>query len=178
MGSGASVIPNWSLHFTKTYGMAFLSKLRGEFALCIYDASKQCFVAAGDRYHIKPLFWTVAGSQLLISAEAKGFLPLGWKPEWDVKSVQEAGSTSRLLQVGLQSGSASSTSRSTWTSRDSVLAERFEDATYHCEHHNHDLNFVGKYALSEVPRARNCKAVLTGEGTDEQFAGYPLYAGA
>lgn len=55
------------------------------------------------------------------------------------------------------------------------LAKRFEDATWHCEHHNPDLNFVGKYALSEVPRENGFKVVLTGEGADEQFGGYPMY---
>jgi len=55
------------------------------------------------------------------------------------------------------------------------LAKRFEDATWHAEHHNPDLNFVGKYALSEVPRENGFKVVLTGEGADENFGGYPLY---
>ncbi|KAG9975486.1 asparagine synthase, partial [Aureobasidium melanogenum] len=55
------------------------------------------------------------------------------------------------------------------------LAKRFEDATWHCEHHNPDFNFVGKYALSEVPQEVGFKVVLTGEGADENFAGYPLY---
>jgi asparagine synthase (glutamine-hydrolysing) len=40
---------------------------------------------------------------------------------------------------------------------------------------NHDLNFVGKFALSELPREKGYKVVLTGEGADEIFAGYPLY---
>lgn len=280
------------------YGMSFLSRLRGEFALCLYDSSKQYFVAARDRYGIKPLFWTMVGSRILISAEAKGFLPLGWKPEWDVKSIREAGwnhdtrtlfkNVSKLrpghylclhlpfgypeprqyweikyrdkreldtreenemilgvrdrllesirlrlradvpvgiylsggidssaiagmvghlvkekgVKVGIQgattriscfsiafdeesgfdeSGIAGRTAE--WLGVQHVkkhmdeqgLADRFEDATYHCEHHNHDLNFVGKYALSEAPRENDCKVVLTGEGADEQFAGYPLY---
>lgn len=55
------------------------------------------------------------------------------------------------------------------------LAKRFEDATWHCEHHNPDLNYVGKYALSEVPFENGYKVVLTGEGADEIFAGYPMY---
>lgn len=46
-----------------------------------------------------------------------------------------------------------------------ALASRFEDATWHCEHHNPDLNYVGKFALSEVPRELGFKVVLTGEGT-------------
>ena len=56
------------------------------------------------------------------------------------------------------------------------LARRFEDATWHCEQHNHgDLNYVGKFALSEVVRENGYKVVLTGEGADEIFAGYPIY---
>lgn len=56
------------------------------------------------------------------------------------------------------------------------LAAYFEDATYHCEHHMPDLNYIGKFALSEVPREVGFKVVLTGEGSDENFAGYnPTY---
>ncbi|KAL7418623.1 hypothetical protein Q5752_007081 [Cryptotrichosporon argae] len=55
------------------------------------------------------------------------------------------------------------------------LAASFADAVYHIEHHAHDLNFVGKYALSAVPRAEGYKVVLTGEGADEHFGGYPLF---
>ena len=56
-----------------------------------------------------------------------------------------------------------------------ALAERFEEAVWHCEQHNPDLNFVGKFALSEVPREAGYKVVLTGEGADEIFGGYPVY---
>ena len=77
--------------FYKYYGISFLSKLRGEFSLCLYDARTQFFIAARDRYGIKPLFWTRQNGRLLIAAEAKAFLGLGWKPEWDVKSLLEAG---------------------------------------------------------------------------------------
>ena len=38
-----------------------------------------------------------------------------------------------------------------------------------------NLNFVGTFALSCVPRKHGYKVVLTGEGADEQFAGYPMY---
>lgn len=56
-----------------------------------------------------------------------------------------------------------------------ALADAFEEATYSAEHHNHDLNFVGKHALSRLPRQYGYKVVLTGEGSDEHFGGYPLY---
>lgn len=73
------------------YGLHFLSKLRGEFALCLYDERRQMFVAARDRFGIKPLFWTVVENRLLVASEAKAFLSLGWKPEWDVRSLVEDG---------------------------------------------------------------------------------------
>jgi asparagine synthase (glutamine-hydrolysing) len=74
------------------YGMSFLSHLRGEFALCLWDEKEQLFVAARDRYGIKPLFWMIDDQQrLLVAAEAKAFLPWGWKPEWDVRSIRDGG---------------------------------------------------------------------------------------
>lgn len=71
----------------KYYGLSFLSHLRGEFSLCLYDSTQDTFIAARDRYGIKPLFWTVLGGELLIAAESKAFTALGWKPEWDVKGI-------------------------------------------------------------------------------------------
>ena len=56
-----------------------------------------------------------------------------------------------------------------------AFASRFEDATWHCEHHNPDLNYVGKFALSELPRELGFKVVLTGEGADEELTGYHIY---
>ena len=75
----------------EAHGLDFVKYLRGEFALCLYDETKKLFVAARDRYGIKPLFYTFQDQKLLIAAEAKAFLPLGWEPEWDVKSTIEAG---------------------------------------------------------------------------------------
>lgn len=75
----------------KYYGLNFLHHLRGEFACVIFDESQQLLIAARDRYGIKPLFWTIQEGRLLIAAEIKAFLPLGWKPEWDVKSLLDAG---------------------------------------------------------------------------------------
>lgn len=67
--------------------------LRGEFAFVLYDSregSKKT-IAGRDRFGIKPLLWTVLDDQILFSAEAKAFLPMGWKPEWDVRGITDAG---------------------------------------------------------------------------------------
>lgn len=69
------------------YGMSFLQKIRGEYSICLYDANRELFIAVRDRYGIKPLFWTIQNGELFVAAEMKAFLPLGWTPEWDVKSI-------------------------------------------------------------------------------------------
>ncbi|KAI4123940.1 MAG: hypothetical protein LQ338_005051 [Usnochroma carphineum] len=73
------------------YGVSFLSELRGEFALCLYDAKKQLLLAARDRSGIKPLFWTVHEGKLLLASEAKALIPFGWRPKWDVRSIIDKG---------------------------------------------------------------------------------------
>ncbi|KAI1848433.1 hypothetical protein JX266_005739 [Neoarthrinium moseri] len=55
------------------------------------------------------------------------------------------------------------------------LAKHFEDCVWHNEHHAFDLGTVGKFALSELPRSNGFKVILSGEGADELFAGYPWF---
>jgi asparagine synthase (glutamine-hydrolysing) len=50
----------------KEHGLSFLTRLRGEFALCLYDSKTQMFVAACDRYAIKPLYYTIHKGSLLV----------------------------------------------------------------------------------------------------------------
>ncbi|AEO65524.1 uncharacterized protein THITE_2112611 [Thermothielavioides terrestris NRRL 8126] len=60
---------------------------------------------------------------------------------------------------------------------EATLADNFADSVWHCEHHNMNLNSVGKFVLSTLPREHGFKVVLTGEGSDEHFAGYPWLIG-
>ena len=73
------------------YGTSFLKHLRGEFALCLYDSRTKTFLAARDRYGIKPLFYAELDGALLVAAEVKAFAPLGLQAEWDVQSVMARG---------------------------------------------------------------------------------------
>ncbi|KAK8040940.1 hypothetical protein PG994_013947 [Apiospora phragmitis] len=52
------------------------------------------------------------------------------------------------------------------------FARDFEDTVWHNEQVTLDLNTVGKYALSRLPRNLGFKVILSGEGADEVFAGY------
>lgn len=55
------------------------------------------------------------------------------------------------------------------------LAKHFEDCIWHNEHHAWDLDTVGKFALSEISRRNGFMVILSGEGADELFAGYPWF---
>lgn len=80
-----------ALHLYEQYDLSFFEKLRGEFALTIYDANKNRFIAARDRYGIKPLYYTVINDTLMVASEIKSFIPLNWKAEWDVDSIVNDG---------------------------------------------------------------------------------------
>jgi asparagine synthase (glutamine-hydrolysing) len=71
------------------YGLSFLSHLRGEFALVLWDAKRQLFFAARDRYGAKSLYYTFVNGQLLVATEMKSFLAFGWQPQWCTRSIRE-----------------------------------------------------------------------------------------
>ncbi len=59
--------------------------------------------------------------------------------------------------------------------RSDQLADHFCDAIYHAERPFANAHAVAKYLLSEAVRDSGIKVVLTGEGSDEIFAGYPHF---
>jgi asparagine synthase (glutamine-hydrolysing) len=76
----------------QTYGLSFLSHLRGEFALILYDEDRDLVIVARDRYGIKPLFWRRSEKgRVEFSAEVKGFMGLGWEGEWDISALVSGG---------------------------------------------------------------------------------------
>ncbi|KAI8190030.1 Amidase chyE [Colletotrichum sp. SAR 10_65] len=66
----------------------FFEYLRGEFSFVIFDERDGRVITARDRFGIKPMFWTIHGEgarkRLLLTSEMKGFLALGWEPEWNI----------------------------------------------------------------------------------------------
>ncbi|KAL0935908.1 asparagine synthase [Colletotrichum truncatum] len=278
----------------------FFKYLRGEFSFVIYDERDGRVIVARDRFGIKPMFWTIHGEgtekRLLLTSEMKGFLPLGWKPEWNVyglingsslmaentvfkdvwkinpgawmeisptgeiehrqywdpnfkdkrdvetRSLDEivlgvrerlveaikirlradvpvgiylsggidssivAGVVTKLVrEQGVMLGNQDATKRiacftiqfpetsgfneadiaersADWLGvqilkkdmNETELANNFADAVFHNEQHHFDLNSVGKFCLSTLPRQHGVPVVLTGEGADEHFAGYPF----
>jgi asparagine synthase (glutamine-hydrolysing) len=62
--------------------------------------------------------------------------------------------------------------------RQQEMIEHFEAATYHAESFNVNMNYVAKYALSKAVRENGYKVVISGEGSDEMFLGYPTFKNA
>jgi asparagine synthase (glutamine-hydrolysing) len=59
--------------------------------------------------------------------------------------------------------------------RSEHLADHFADAIYHAERPFANAHVVAKFLLSRAVRDSGVKVVLTGEGSDEVFAGYPFF---
>ncbi len=59
--------------------------------------------------------------------------------------------------------------------RSEDLADHFSNAIYHAERPFANAHAIAKYRLSRAVRDSGIKVVLTGEGSDEIFAGYPHF---
>src|SRR5262245_41263294 len=59
--------------------------------------------------------------------------------------------------------------------RQDDLADHFADATWHSETFCFNAHGVAKFVLSRAVREAGYKVVLTGEGSDEIFGGYPHF---
>lgn len=68
-------------------GPAFLEKLNGFFALCIYDKQENSLFIARDRMGIKPLHLYMDEDNLLFASELKALMALGIPRELDPSSL-------------------------------------------------------------------------------------------
>src|SRR5204863_5879287 len=64
------------LHLYEQHGVEFARRLRGMFAVAIWDARRRRLVLARDRYGIKPLYYREAGGELEFASELRA-LPRG-----------------------------------------------------------------------------------------------------
>ncbi|HET9370643.1 MAG TPA: asparagine synthase (glutamine-hydrolyzing) [Vicinamibacterales bacterium] len=60
-----------------TWGDDFLSRLRGMFALAIWDADRRRLLVATDRLSIKPVLWHAANGRLVFASEVKPLAAAG-----------------------------------------------------------------------------------------------------
>jgi asparagine synthase (glutamine-hydrolysing) len=62
------------LYAYQEYGLNFIHKLLGMFALALWDEKKRMLVVARDRIGIKPLYYTIADGQFIFGSEIKAIL--------------------------------------------------------------------------------------------------------
>lgn len=62
------------VHAYEQWGEDFLVRLRGMFALAIWDGRTRTLIAARDRAGEKPLYWTQTSQGLLLASEVKALL--------------------------------------------------------------------------------------------------------
>ncbi|MFI3120592.1 MAG: asparagine synthase (glutamine-hydrolyzing) [Methylococcaceae bacterium] len=63
------------VHAYEQYGDDFVQHLNGQFAIALWDNSRQRLVLVRDRVGILPLFYTRQGDRLLFASEIKALLP-------------------------------------------------------------------------------------------------------
>ncbi|HXI30350.1 MAG TPA: asparagine synthase (glutamine-hydrolyzing), partial [Vicinamibacterales bacterium] len=61
-------------HLYATEGIAGFSRMRGMFAIAVWDAPRQRLILARDRAGKKPLYWCTTAGELLFGSEAKAIL--------------------------------------------------------------------------------------------------------
>src|SRR3954452_7905834 len=64
------------VHLYEEHGVGFAERLRGMFAVAIWDATRRRLVLARDRYGIKPLYYRHVGGELRFASELRA-LPRG-----------------------------------------------------------------------------------------------------
>ena len=76
------------VHLYEEHGVDFITKLRGMFAIALYDKRKNKLVLARDRVGIKPLFYAISARSIIFCSELKEVLKvLDKKPEINPQAV-------------------------------------------------------------------------------------------
>ena len=71
------------VHAYEEYGLDFIDKLRGMFALALYDKKRQRLILARDPIGQKPLYYHSDGETLVFASEIKAILAAGVKKDID-----------------------------------------------------------------------------------------------
>ncbi len=79
-----------ALHLYEDYGTQCVHRLRGEFALILWDEKNRTLFAARDRFGIKPLFYAFHDETLYLASEVKALFAAGVPARWDSESVYHA----------------------------------------------------------------------------------------
>jgi asparagine synthase (glutamine-hydrolysing) len=73
-GGGVADLLAGILHLFQDQGIAFLNRLRGEFALAIWDGKAQSLYLATDRFRVHPIFYYFDEEKLVFGSRIKAIL--------------------------------------------------------------------------------------------------------
>jgi len=76
-----------ALHLYEDLGAHCLHRLRGEFAIVLWDSVNRTIFAARDRFGIKPLFYAFHAGALYLASEVKSLFAAGIPARWNAESV-------------------------------------------------------------------------------------------
>lgn len=62
------------VHLYEEYGIRFVEKLNGMFAIALWDRNKECLYLIRDRMGVKPLFYYYNGTEIVFASEIKSIL--------------------------------------------------------------------------------------------------------
>ncbi len=74
-----------------TWGSDALARLKGQFALALWDAQKRILLLARDRFGIVPLHWSAHSRAVYFASEVKALKALGLGPKLSLRDVIDAG---------------------------------------------------------------------------------------
>jgi asparagine synthase (glutamine-hydrolysing) len=77
------------VHLYEEHGLGFAERLRGMFAIALWDAGRRRLVLARDRFGIKPLYYRERDGELAFASELKALMRLpGLSRELDVRALE------------------------------------------------------------------------------------------
>jgi asparagine synthase (glutamine-hydrolysing) len=79
-----------ALHLYEDIGMQCVHRLRGEFAMVLWDERNRTMVAVRDRFGIKPLFYAWHDGALYLASEIKALFAAGVPARWDTDAVSQS----------------------------------------------------------------------------------------
>jgi len=79
-----------ALHLYEDVGLQCVHRLRGEFAIVLWDERNRTLVAVRDRFGIKPLFYAWHDGALYLASEIKALFAMGVPARWDAESMSHA----------------------------------------------------------------------------------------
>jgi asparagine synthase (glutamine-hydrolysing) len=79
-----------ALHLYEDLGAHCLNRLRGEFAIVLWDGVNRTLFAARDRFGIKPLFYALHDGALYFASEVKALFAAGVPARWNPQSLYDA----------------------------------------------------------------------------------------